>query len=80
MALSSTPYHFLPEGTILYRVTRPDQKVWPADVVSGQGAFFASGRYNRPDQTTVYASAEPVVAVTEAAYYAARDRQGWIGT
>jgi RES domain len=64
--------------TVFYRVTRPNEQ--EADVLRGLGAFFATGgRYNRIHQATVYAAADPVVAITEAAYYQARKWQEQIG-
>jgi len=60
----------LPIGTILYRITF-EQATWP-DVISGEGAFFSDGsRYNRTHQTTVYASEDPIVSLTEMAFHQA---------
>jgi hypothetical protein len=59
-------------GGHLYRVTRPDT-VWPAPV-QGLGAFYTprdGSRYNRPHQLTVSCSEDPLVAITEAAFYQA---------
>jgi hypothetical protein len=50
--------------TRLYRVSRATD-VWP-DPVRRFGSFFNDGgRYNVPHQQTVYASADPFVALTE---------------
>ncbi len=56
----------------LYRVTRPNT-VWP-EPVQGLGAFYTpkdGSRYNRPHQRTVSCSEDPLVAITEAAFYQA---------
>ena len=56
----------------LYRVTRPGT-VWP-DPVRGLGAFYTppnGSRYNRIHQMTVSCSEDPLVAITEAAFYQA---------
>jgi hypothetical protein len=43
------------------------------DVLKGLGAFFAGGgRYNRVHQASVYLAEDPLVAISEAAYYQAR--------
>lgn len=64
-------YYEIGEGD-LYRVTRPNM-VWP-DPVRGRGAFYTStegSRYNRIQQLTVRCSEDPLVAITEAAFYQA---------
>jgi hypothetical protein len=65
-------YHAIAPGTRLYRVTRPEE-AWPGPLL-GLGAYFTRGRrYNRPHHETVYASDDPLVALTEAAFYQAQD-------
>jgi hypothetical protein len=65
-------------GTRLYRVTGLSE-TWPNPLL-GLGAYFTrGGRYNRPHQQTVYASDDPLVAITEAAFYQALDWQRRIG-
>jgi hypothetical protein len=54
----------------LYRVTSA-ATVWP-NPVQGHGAYYIStqgNRYNRTDQLSVYCSEDPLVALTEGAYY-----------
>lgn len=56
----------------LYRVTRPNT-VWPAPV-RGAGAFYtpkSGSRYNRIHQQTLSCSEDPLVAITEGAFYQA---------
>ncbi len=56
----------------LYRVTSAATS-WPMPV-TGHGAYYVSSqgnRYNRTDQLTVYCSEDPVVAITEGAFYQA---------
>src|ERR1700728_149820 len=65
-------YHPFASGTRLYRVTRVNE-TWPNPLL-GLGAYFTrGGRYNGPHQQTVYAAADPLVAITEAAFYQALD-------
>jgi hypothetical protein len=65
--------HLLAAGTRLYRVTDP-WLTWH-DVISGGGSYFTpGGRYNRVQQRTVYAAADPLVAITECAVHMALDR------
>ncbi len=65
-------YHLIAPGTRLYRVTRRGE-TWPNPLL-GLGAFVSrGGRYNGPHQATVYASDDPLVAITEAAFYQAQD-------
>lgn len=72
-------YH-LPAATVLYRVTSWDRKKWPDDVVSGNGAKYRHGRYHVANQRTVYASDDPLVPITEMAYYLADELQELLGT
>jgi len=47
--------------------------VWPEPVL-GQGAYYvdaAGNRYSRPHQLTVYCAEDPLVAITEGAFYQA---------
>ncbi len=56
----------------LYRVTRRDT-AWP-EPVRGYGAFYVppgGNRYNAAHQLTVSCSEDPLVAITEAAFYQA---------
>ena len=56
----------------LYRVTRRDT-AWP-EPVRGHGAFYVprgGNRYNATQQLTVSCSEDPLVAITEAAFYQA---------
>jgi hypothetical protein len=64
-------HHAIRPGTLLYRVTRPDE-TWP-EVLRGLGAFYTEGgRYNTAHQATVYASEDALVAITEGAFHQAR--------
>src|SRR5207302_10375578 len=69
--VGSPMYYSLNAGNLLYRWTSTPTTVWP-DPVKGLGAYFTSkdgGRYNGPDQTTVYCSEDPLVVITDGAYY-----------
>jgi hypothetical protein len=71
----------LSAATLFYRVIGPGRH-WN-DVLAGRGAYFGrtyGGRYNRSRQKTVYASTDPVVAITEYAFYEALRWQEAIGT
>ncbi len=60
-------------GTSFYRAA-PADLAWH-EVLTGLGAFYGQrpkGRYHSPRQRTVYASPDPLVAITESAYYKAR--------
>ncbi len=64
-------YYHVGVGTF-YRVTRRDT-VWPSPV-QGHGAFYTpaeGSRYNIPYQLTVSYSEDPLVVITEAAFYQA---------
>ena len=64
--------------TRFYRVTDVG-RTWQ-DVISGVGSYFSSGgRYNRIQQRTVYASADPLVSLAEAAFHQAVKWQMRIG-
>jgi hypothetical protein len=68
-------------ATLFYRVIGPGRH-WN-DVLAGRGAYFGrahGGRYNRSRQKTVYASTDPLVAITEYAFYEALRWQEAIGT
>ena len=66
-------YHLIAAGTHFYRVTDVG-RIWQ-DVVSGVGSYFtAGGRYNRVQQRTVYAAADPLVSIAESAVHVAIDR------
>lgn len=70
----------LPPAQSYYRVTVLGRR-W-RDVLSGRGALYllATGnRYNTVLQQAAYVSDDPTVAVTEFAYYAARDGQDRLG-
>ncbi|MBV9123866.1 MAG: RES family NAD+ phosphorylase [Planctomycetes bacterium] len=63
-------YHPIAPATRLYRITRLNE-VWPGPLL-GLGAYFThGGRYNRPHQQVVYTSDDPLVAITEVAFYQA---------
>lgn len=72
--------HLLPPDQSYYRVTTRGRK-W-RDVLSGRGALYLSAtgnRYNTVLQEAAYVSDDLAVAVTEFAYYAARDWQNRLG-
>src|SRR3954470_17152668 len=63
-------YVTLPAGTTLYRAIRRNTRQ-PA-VLAGPGAFYGrsyGGRYNASRQATVYTAGDPLVALTERAFY-----------
>lgn len=63
-------WYTLPPNTPLYRVSRQEDE-WDA-VLQGFGAFYAAGnRYNIVGQQTIYASRDPLVALTEFAFHVA---------
>ena len=65
-------YYTLNAGARLYRVTATNTD-WPTPLL-GQGAFFNhGGRFNRAAQATVYCSEDPLVVITEQAFYQALD-------
>jgi hypothetical protein len=67
-------YYALGAGARLYRVT-PSNTPWPTPLL-GQGAYFShGGRYNRVGQATVYCAEDPLVVITEAAFYQALEWQ-----
>jgi hypothetical protein len=71
-------YHTPAAGTLYYRVT--SQSTQRRDVLSGMGSYRTlGGRYNRPQQRTVYASDEALVSITEMAFYQALEWQERIG-
>ena len=66
--------HTIPEGTWLYRVTR--REVLWREILLGHRAYYRNGaRYNSIHQPAVYTTPDPIVAITEQAYYSARDWQ-----
>jgi hypothetical protein len=72
--------HPLPPDQSYYRVTTIGRR-WP-DVLSGRGALYLSAtgnRYNTVLQQAAYVCDDLMVAVTEFAYYAARDWQDRLG-
>jgi RES domain len=65
-------YYTLNAAARLYRVTSTNTN-WHRPLL-GQGAHFThGGRYNRVSQATVYCSEDPLVAITEQAFYQALD-------
>jgi hypothetical protein len=69
-----------PPTTVFYRVVGPG-RTW-YDVLTGLGAFYgraAGNRYSGHLQQAVYVSIEPLVALTEAAYYEGRRWQSTVG-
>jgi hypothetical protein len=70
----------LPQNKVYYRVEKKGRTA--AQVLSGYGAFYGQrggGRYNASRQRTVYASADALTAIAEAAFYAALEWQMKIG-
>jgi hypothetical protein len=67
--------------TTLYRAA-PLNLNWH-QILTGMGSYSGTppqGRYHSPRQPTVYASPDPLVAITEGAFYEALDRQKKVGT
>jgi RES domain len=74
-------YVTLPVGTTLYRATSRNTRK-PA-VLAGQRAFHGrqyGGRYNASRQTAVYTASDPLVALTERAFYEALTWQDTLAT
>lgn len=72
-------YETLPSSIHLYRVTRKGTS-W-SKLLRGEGAFYTDGgRYNRTHQPTVYTADDPVVAISEFAFYQAKTWQKVIGS
>src|SRR5437899_4643120 len=72
--------HTFPPNTPFYRVTTVG-RTW-RDVLSGRGALYlspAGNRYNVVLQQAAYVCDDLDVAVSEFAYYAARDWQDRLG-
>lgn len=69
----------IPSAAILYyRVTRRGTS--SSDVLSGMGSYYTlGGRYHGAHQRTVYASDDPLVSITEMAFYQALEWQERIG-
>jgi hypothetical protein len=71
-------YHTPAAGTLYDRVTSRDMR--RTDLLTGMGSYFdTGGRYNRTQQRTVYASDDPLVSLTEMAFYRALDWREQIG-
>jgi len=69
----------LPAHVYLYRATLRTG-TW-RKLLEGKGAYFTNvGRYNVTHQPTVYASDDPLVAISEHCYYQAREAQRLIGS
>lgn len=69
----------IPQRTPHYRVTRETDQ-W-GDVTLGLGAFYTDGaRYNRVHQRTIYASFDPLVALSEFAWHQSLALCGQLGT
>lgn len=71
-------WYTLPARTPLYRASRAND-TWD-DVLQGYGSFFTSGgRYNVTHQQTVYATQDPLVALTEFGWHSALKRCEGLG-
>ena len=73
-------YLSLPQNTVYYRVEKIGRTA--GEILSGKGAFFGrkkGGRYNASRQRTVYASADVLASIAEAAFYEAITWQMKIG-
>jgi RES domain len=74
-------YETPPPATVFYRAA--DRGLRWSQILTGLGAFLGNkktGRYHGSRQRTVYAASDPLVAITEAAYYEALGVQWRIGT
>ena len=61
-----------PPDTLFYRAA-PLKLTW-SEILNGLGAYYGKrtmGRYHSPRQRTVYATPDPLVAITESAFYEA---------
>ena len=66
-------YYPIGPGSLFRVASDTSGNVWP-DPVLGHGAYYVGingNRYSRPDQLTVYCAEDPLVAITEGAYYQA---------
>ncbi len=66
-------YYPIGQGPLFRVASATSGNVWP-DPVLGHGAYYVgidANRYSRPDQLTVYCSEDPLVAITEGAFYQA---------
>ena len=74
----SLMYQTLPSTLPLYRATSRKTK-W-GQVLTGEGSHFTNGgRFNFIGQPAIYASDDPIVAISELAFYQAKTWQGKIG-
>ncbi|HJT78568.1 MAG TPA: RES family NAD+ phosphorylase [Gemmataceae bacterium] len=74
-------YETPPPATVFYRAA--DRRLRWSQILTGLGAFLGNkktGRYHGSRQRTVYAASDPLVAITEAAFYEALGVQWRIGT
>jgi|SRR5271157_129199 len=66
-------YHSIGPEPLFRVASATSGNVWP-DPVLGHGAYYVgidANRYSRPDQLTVYCAQDPLVAITEGAFYQA---------
>lgn len=66
-------YHPIGPGPLFRVASATSGTVWP-DPVLGHGAYYVDrngNRYSGPDQLTVYCAEDPLVAITEGAFYQA---------
>ena len=74
-------YETPPPATVFYRAAA--RRLRGGQILTGLGAFLGNkktGRYHSSRQRTVYAAPDPLVAITEAAFYEALGVQLRIGT
>jgi hypothetical protein len=66
-------YYPIGQGPLFRVASAVSGNVWPAPVM-GYGAYYVArggNRYSRPHQLTVYCAEDPLVAITEGAFYQA---------
>lgn len=75
--MSPPLYYSIGAGPLFRVASATSGNIWPAPL-SGAGAYFTGShgnRYSGPDQLTVYCAEDPLVAITEGAYYQAMEWQ-----
>ena len=75
-------YYPIGQGPLFRVASASSGNVWP-DPVMGRGAYYVSrdgNRYSRPHQLTVYCAEDPLVAITEGAFYQALEWQNDIAS
>ena len=75
--MSQAMYYPIGRGPLFRVASATVGNVWP-EPVQGQGAYYVGregNRYSSPHQRTLYCAEDPLVAITEGAYYEALNWQ-----